>query len=144
MTFLRGAVEQAHAALFHCYKGLRNLHHSSFRSVGRRVIETAARRSVTELLICYGAVTVLCRFGVDPQWALEQYEMSEAYLDYLGAVQLYNKYHAKFRRRLPAWLQVLSSALLLCALSSVVAEFTLFGVHLALCLLFYKVTVMQR
>ena len=88
--------------------------------------------------------TVLCRFGVDPQWALEQYEQCEAYLDYLGAVQLYNKYHAKFRRRLPAWLQVLSSALLHCALSSVVAEFTLFDVHLALCLLFYKVTVMQR
>ena len=41
---------------------------------------------------------------MDPQWALEQYEMSEAYL---GAVQLYNKYHAKFRRRLPDWLQVL-------------------------------------
>ena len=49
---------------------------------------------------------MLCRFGVDPQWALEQYEQSEAYLDYLGAVQLYNKYHAKFRRRLPGWLQV--------------------------------------
>ena len=46
VTFLRGAVEQAHAALFHCYKGLRNLHHSSFRSIGRRVVQTAARRSV--------------------------------------------------------------------------------------------------
>ena len=112
MTFLRGAVEQAHAALVHCYKGLRNLHHSSFRSIGRRVIQDAARRSVSELK---GAVqdtdvtddcSVLCRFGVDPQWALEQYEQSEAYLDYLGAVQLYNKYHAKFRRRLPGWLQV--------------------------------------
>ena len=120
MTFLRGAVEQAHAALFHCYKGLRNLHHSSFRSIGRRVIQDAARRSVSELK---GAVqetdvtddcSVLCRFGVDPQWALEQYEMSEAYLDYLGAVQLYNKYHAKFYRSHPDWFQVTLLSLHLC------------------------------
>ena len=60
---------------------------------------------------------------MDPQWALEQYEMSEAYLDYLGAVQLYNKYHAKFRRRLPDWLQVLFPMFcfpcaLFCALSA--------------------------
>ena len=60
---------------------------------------------------------------MEPQLALEQYEHCEAYLDYLGAVQLYNKYHAKFRRRLPAWLQVLSSAsfpcTVFCDLSSV-------------------------
>ena len=66
---------------------------------------------------------------MDPQWALEQYEMSEAYLDYLGAVQLYNKYHAKFRRRLPDWLQVLFPVF--CFLCSV--SCTLFCALSALC-----------
>ena len=67
---------------------------------------------------------------MDPEWALEQYEMSEAYLDYLGAVQLYNKFHAKFRRRLPDWLQVLfpvfcfSCPLFLCSLCSVLTVFS--------------------
>ena len=36
----------------------------------------------------------------------EQYELSEAYLDHLGAIQLYNKYHAKYRPCLAPWLQV--------------------------------------
>jgi hypothetical protein len=81
---------------------------------------------------------------VDPQWAQEQYEHCEAYLDYLGAVQLYNKYHAKFRRRLPAWLQVLSSASFHCSLLSVLyllysvltvvwSLWFLFTVHCVLC-----------
>ena len=46
VTFLRGAVEQAHAALFFIYKGLKRLNHTAFRSIGRRVIEAAARRQV--------------------------------------------------------------------------------------------------
>ena len=47
------------------------------------------------------------RFGVAAQWAREQWETCEAYLDYVGAIQMYNRYHAKFRRRLSPWLQVL-------------------------------------
>ena len=43
---------------------------------------------------------------MEAQWGQEQYELCEAYMDYLGAVQLYNKYHAKYRRRLAPWLQV--------------------------------------
>ena len=46
VTFLRGAVEQAHAALFFIYKGLKRLNHTAFRSIGRRIIEAAARRQV--------------------------------------------------------------------------------------------------
>lgn len=49
VTFLRGAVEQAHAALFYQYKGLKRLHHTAFRSIGRRLIETAAHRQVCEV-----------------------------------------------------------------------------------------------
>ena len=51
------------------------------------------------------------RFGVAAQWAREQWETCEAYLDYVGAIQMYNRYHAKFRRRLSPWLQVLHSFL---------------------------------
>jgi hypothetical protein len=38
---------------------------------------------------------------------LEQAENCWAYMIYLGAVQQNNMYHAKFYRRLPAWLQVM-------------------------------------
>ena len=38
----------------------------------------------------------------------EQAEMAEWSLDYLSAVQLFNKYHAKFYRSHPDWFQVTS------------------------------------
>ena len=50
--------------------------------------------------------SLTARYGVEGQWGQEQYELCEAYLDYLGAIQLYNRFHAKFHRRLAPWLQV--------------------------------------
>jgi hypothetical protein len=43
--------------------------------------------------------------GREP-WGLEQWELCEAYLDYLGAIQFINAYHNLFSRRTPEWLQV--------------------------------------
>ena len=44
VTFLRGAVEQAHAALWKQFRGLKRLNHTAFRSIGSRVIRAAANR----------------------------------------------------------------------------------------------------
>ena len=49
---------------------------------------------------------------MEAQWGQEQYELCEAYLDYLGAVQQYNRFHAKYNRRLAPWLQVYCDMLL--------------------------------
>ena len=42
----------------------------------------------------------------DTEWGEEQAEMAEWSLDYQSAIQIYNKYHAKFYRSHPAWFQV--------------------------------------
>ena len=42
----------------------------------------------------------------DQVWGQEQAELSEWSLDYLSCIQLLNKYHAKFYRIHPDWLQV--------------------------------------
>ena len=57
-------------------------------------------------IIAISCTAPTLRFGVVAQWAREQWETCEAYLDYVGAIQMYNRYHAKFRRRLSPWLQV--------------------------------------
>ena len=46
VTYVRGPVENAHAALFHQYQGLRRLTHEAFHTIGRRVIDAAAQRYV--------------------------------------------------------------------------------------------------
>ena len=104
VTYLRGSVEQAHAALHHQYKSLRRFCHRAFHVIGRRVIEQAAQRWVES----YIKITEppFLRYGVAAEWAVEQWETCEAYLDYVVAVQMYNAYHAKFRRRLSPRLQV--------------------------------------
>ena len=50
----------------------------------------------------------------DTEWGAEQAEMAELSLDYLSAVQLFNKYHAKFYRSHPDWFQVTLLSLHLC------------------------------
>ena len=45
----------------------------------------------------------------DTEWGEEQAELAEWTLDYLSAVQLFNKFHAKFYRSHPDWFQVLIS-----------------------------------
>ena len=50
----------------------------------------------------------------DTEWGAEQAEMAEWSLDYLSAVQLFNKYHAKFYRSHPDWFQVTLLSLHLC------------------------------
>ena len=44
VTYLRGPVEQAHAALWRQFRGLKRLNHTTFRSIGRKVILEAAIR----------------------------------------------------------------------------------------------------
>ena len=60
------------------------------------------------LFLCSDLTDCLCSWHEegDTEWGEEQAEMAEWSLDYQSAVQIYNKYHAKFYRSHPDWFQV--------------------------------------